>query len=288
MSARPESSYRSAQHEGTPVTARLPDLRSALLGVAVLGAALLAACTTQSTGGVVRDRVTASDESDASKRARVRFELAAAYFGRGQHEVALDQIKLAIAADPTLAEAFNLRGLIYGALGDEELAEQSFKRAQQLDGSDVDTLHNYGWYLCQRKRFAEADGLFAQALAVPQIRDPSRTLLARGICQALDGKLEGAERTLLRSFEIDAMNPATAVNLAEVLYRRGDYERARFYIRRANSVAEVVNAQTLWLAARIEQRLGNDNGVREFGRQLRGRFGDSREAGLFEKGQFDE
>ena len=48
-------------------------------------------------------------------------ELASAYFGRGQMTTALDQVKLAIAADPQYGEAFNLRGLIYANLGDATL-----------------------------------------------------------------------------------------------------------------------------------------------------------------------
>ena len=62
--------------------------------------------------GDLKDRVTASDEPDSSKRARLRLELASLYFSRGQYAVALDQVKLSIAADPTQVEAFNLRGLI--------------------------------------------------------------------------------------------------------------------------------------------------------------------------------
>jgi type IV pilus assembly protein PilF len=77
------------------------------------------------TIGDSKDRITASDESDASKRATVRMELAAAYFGRGQMTTALDQVKLAIQADPTSSEAYNLRGLIYANLGDDKLAEES-------------------------------------------------------------------------------------------------------------------------------------------------------------------
>lgn len=270
-------------------------VRGRVVALMLLGVALLAACAGPSGGAAnatapadSKDRITASDEPDASKRARVRLELAGAYYSRGQLTVALDEVKLAIAADPNLSEAFNLRGLIYANLGDEALAEQSFRRAVQLNSRDFDTLHNFGWYLCQRKRFPEANDLFAQALTVPQIRDPSRTLLAQGVCQALGGRLDEAERTLQKSFELDPANPATAVNLAEVLYRRGDFERARFYVRRVNAQAEVSNAQTLWLAARIERRLGNDQGVQDFGRQLRTRFGDSREAAAFEKGQFDD
>ena len=235
-----------------------------------------------------RDRITASDESEASKRARVRIELAAAYYGRGQMTTALDEIKLAIAADPTNATAFNLRGLIYGNLGDEKLAEESFRRALQLDPRDADAMQNYGWYMCQQKRYTEADTLFRQALAVPQYRDSPRTLLTQGICQARAGDWSQAEGTLLRSYELDPANPATAVNLAEVLYHQGEYERARFQIRRINGNPDIVNAQTLWLAARIENRLGNGQGVQDFGTQLRSRFPQSPEAGAFARGQFDE
>ena len=255
-------------------------------------AALLTACTTQTTVtgsvGDGKDLVTSSDESDASKRARLRMELAAGYFGRGQMTTALDQVKLALQADPTLAEGYNLRGLIYANLGDDRLAEESFRRALQLNPRDADAMQNFGYYLCQKKRYPEASALFDQALAVPQYRDPSRTLLTKGVCEAFAGQLAESEATLLRAYQLDPANPSTAVNLSEVLYRRGDYERARFYIRRVNGVPALTGAQTLWLAARIEQRLGNPSGAQEIGDQLRRRFPDSREAASFERGQFDE
>ena len=235
-----------------------------------------------------KDRITASDEPEASKRARVRLDLASAYFSRGQMTVALDEVKLAIAADPNVAAAFNLRGLIYASLGDERLAEESFRRALQLDARDADSMQNYAWYLCQQKRFGEANQMFEQALAVPQYRDSLRTLLAQGVCLARDGQWTQAERALQRAYELDPSNPSTTVNLAEVLYRRGENERARFFIRRVNSAVDVSNAQTLWLAARIEQRLGTAQGVEELGNQLRNRFPQSREAAAFDRGQFDD
>lgn len=234
------------------------------------------------------DRVTASDEPDNMRRARVRLELASAYFGRGQFVTALDQVKQAIAADPTMGPAFNLRGLIYSNLGDNTLAEESFRRALALDADDADTMQNYAWHLCQQSRFPEADALFRRALEVPRYRDSARTLMTRGICQARSGQLELAEHSLQRAFELDAGNPAIAVNLSEVLYRRGSFERARFIMRRVNSMPDVSNAQTLWLAARIENKLGNAQAAREMGEQLAARFPQSPEAGAFERRRFDE
>ncbi len=261
------------------------------LAATMMLATTLAGCAARSPGKepVIdsKDLVTASDESDGSKRAHVRMELAAGYYGRGQMTVALDQVKLAIVADPTLAEAHNMRGLIYANLGDEKLAEESFRRALQLAPQDADSMQNFGYFLCQRKRYPEANALFDQALAMPRYRDSARTLLTKGVCQAFAGQLAESEVALVRAYEIEPSNPSISVNLSEVLYRRGDYERARFYIRRVNGVPALQGAQTLWLAARIEQRLGNRSGAQELGEQLSRRFPDSQEAGLFSRGQFE-
>jgi type IV pilus assembly protein PilF len=263
---------------------------------AVAVALLLAACTTTTTttgrGAPVaadpRDRATSSDESDATRRARSRLELATAYYANGQMEVALEEVKRAIAADPTQAAPFNLRGLIYASLGDDKLAEESFRRALELNPRDANAMHNFGGFLCPRKRYAEALALFDQALAVPQYRDVPRTLLAKGLCLAYDKQYVEAERALSRSLQLDPTNPSTATNLAEVLYRLGQYQRAQATIRRVNDTAGVANAQTLWLAARIERALGNFNAVGDLGARLRSQFPSSPEAEAFDKGRFGD
>jgi len=235
-----------------------------------------------------QDVRTDSDQTDAERRARVRLELAGAYFSRGQATTALNEVKLALQAKPDLADAHNLRGLIYASMGEVGLAEESFKQALQLNPRDADAMQNYGWFLCQQRRFADAEVQFNAALAVPNYRDTTRTLLTIGVCQARNNQWPEAERTLQRSYELDPANPTTAVNLAEVLLRRGEFERARFYIRRVNSVDELVSAQTLWLAARIEHKLGQAGQVKNLGNQLVNRFPQSAEALSYEKGRFDE
>ncbi|MBC7731407.1 MAG: type IV pilus biogenesis/stability protein PilW [Bacteriovorax sp.] len=269
---------------------RLASAGSAMAAIAVLACLAGCAARVSSTGpsGDTKDLVTASDESDGSKRARVRMELASGYFERGQMTTALDQVKLAIAADSSFSEAFNLRGLIYANIGDERLAEESFRRALQLNPRDADTMQNFGYFLCQKKRYVEATALFDQALALPQYRNAGRTLLTKGVCLSLSSQWADAEVSLLRAYELEPTNPAVAVNLSEVLYKRGDFERARFYVRRVNAVPAIASAQTLWLAARIENGIGNRAGVQEFGDQLRRRFPDSREFESFQRGNFDE
>lgn len=235
-----------------------------------------------------REIRTASDISEVERRARVRLELASAYFARGQAATALDEVKLALGAKPDLPEAFNLRGLIYASMGEPALAEQSFQRALQLAPRDGDASHNYGWFQCQQGRFEAAERLFQQALASPQYPAAARSTFALGVCQARAGRWAEAERALSRAYELDPANPVTAYNLAEVLLRRGELDRARFYIGRVNAVREQSNAQSLWLAARIEHRAGDRGAAQQIGRQLRDRFPQSTEALQFERGRFDE
>ena len=249
---------------------------------------LLSGCAQTGSPSELKDKITESDEPDAARRARVRLELASAYFSRGQMNVALDEVKLALAADPTLGPAFGLRGLIYASMGDHALAEDSFRRALQINPRDIDAMQNFGWYLCQRQRYSEADRLFKDVLTMPLNDAVSRTLLTQGICLARAGDLEKAETTLKQAYELDVGNASIAVNLAEVLYRRGDYEGARFQMRRINAVREVSNAQTLWLAIRIENKIGNKQGIETLGKQLRDRFPNSREANALASGRFDD
>jgi type IV pilus assembly protein PilF len=259
----------------------------------VAGALLLAlaGCTSTvvTTGPDGRQVVRPEAEpARPERRAQVRLELASLYFGRQQYETALQEVRLALAAQPGLAPAWGLQGLIQSALGDVAAADQSFRRALQLTPRDGELLHNHGWFLCQQQRWDDADARFEQALAQPQYRETLRTLLARGVCQARAGRLEQADRHLSRAYELDPSSPVVAFNLADVLLRRGDFERARFYVGRINAVPELVTAQSLWLAARVEHFGGRPDAARSLGLRLRARFPQSPEALRFERGNFNE
>ncbi len=255
-------------------------------------AAVLAAATVTWLAGCAApqqtDLKTASDMTDVDRRARLRLELASGYFARGQMETALDEVKQALVARPDMPQALSLRGLIYASMGENELADQSFRRALQVDPRDASTMHNYGYFLCRIGRFEDARVQFDRAIEQPQYREVPRTLTAKGLCEVSAGRPADAERTLTRAYEMDPTNPSTAYYLGDVLYRLGEFQRARFYLRRVNSQPATSNAQSLWLAARIEQRLGNTAGVRDFGEQLQERFPQSPEALRYEKRAFDD
>lgn len=237
--------------------------------------------------GSGKEWVTESDEPEARKRARIRLELASGYFEQGQLTTALDAVKQAINADPSFVSSYNMRGLIYMQLKEPKLAEDSFNHALRLAPGDGDTLHNLGWFYCQQARYKESVQMFGQALQSPNYRAAPRTWMAQGICQVRAGQPQDAERSLQKSFELDAGNPITMYQLALLAYQRGENERARFYLRRLNN-SDMANPQSLWLGIKVENRLQNREIARQLGEQLRRRFPESREAGAYERGAFDE
>lgn len=250
---------------------------------------VLAGCATNpdAPGSQGRDLVTDSDEPDTRKRARIRLELAVGYFEEGKTTIALDELKLSLAADPDFGPAHMLRGLIYMRLNDARLAEESFRRALVLMPRDGDVLHNYGWLLCQQNRHAEAVQQFGQALANPQYAGRAKTLMVQGLCQIRANQRGPAEESLRQSYELDPANPVTGYNLAYLHFRRGDYPRAQFLARRINN-SDQANAESLWLGIRVERRMGNPEAAEQLSTQLRRRFPQSREAAALERGAFDE
>jgi type IV pilus assembly protein PilF len=250
----------------------------------------LAGCATRpsedSTSNLT-DHVSPSDEPDNRKRARIRLELAVNYFGEGKTEIALEEIKQALATDPTLVDALVVRGLIYMRLNDLRQAEDSFRRAVSINPRDANAHHNYGWLQCQLGRYPESLVSFQQAMANPLYPDRAKTLMAQGLCQARAGRKDDAELSLARSYELDPLNPITGYNLAQLLFQRGEMSRAQFYIRRLNN-SELANSESLWLGIKVERRMNDNVAMQQLGDQLRKRFPQSRERSAYDRGEFDE
>jgi type IV pilus assembly protein PilF len=257
-----------------------------------LGFAGLSGCASAPSGAVGASTargeiVTDSDESDQRKRARIRVELALGYFQQGKTNIALDEIKLAIAADPTFSDAYSLRGLVYMALNDFAFAEESFNKALSIRQKDPNVLHNLGWLKCQQSAFGPALMFFEQALADPAYMGRAKTLMAQGLCQVKAGMLTEAEGSFLKSYEYDAANPVTGYNLSRLLFQKSELNRAQFYIRRLNNT-EFANAESLWLGIKVEKKMGNLQAVEQLASQLEKRFSQSPEAASYRKGAFDE
>jgi len=247
----------------------------------------LAACASKKLDKDLDDPAAKVEQVDTLKRANLRMQLAVGYYQQGQHKVALEEIRQALAATPDLVDAYSLRALIFMEMGDKHLAEENFQRAIQLSPNNADILNNYAWFLCQNGREKQGVGLFEKVLKDPAYPNPVKTLTNAGICSLKQGDNRAAEQFLTAAFRMDPGNILASSNLAKVYFDKKDYENARFHVNRVLK-AEVMTADVLWLAIKIEKKVGDEAALASLTTQLRRRHPGSREFQLLQRGAFDE
>jgi type IV pilus assembly protein PilF len=260
-------------------------------------AAGLAACTstsktTSDSGlpGATQELKTISDATSVDKRAAIRMQLAIGYYQEKNYEVALDEIKKALAANPDLADAYGVRALIYAAMNEMALADENYQRAQRLAPRNPELNNNYGQFLCDNGRHAQAMAQFEAALKNPSYRSPVKAMVNAGNCALRTKDYATAERYLNDALRLDPDFPTIHAGLARVYFERRDFQRAGFFINRLLSVSkpETMSADALWLAARIQRKLGDKGLETSLITQLRRRHPGSPEFAAFTRGAFDE
>jgi len=262
------------------------------LGLLCFTAALAAACGTPDGGRVAGDPATADpgaiigEVGDGRQRARLHTELASLYYSRGAMGVALDELRIATAADPGYAPAFGMFGVVYQELKENRLAEEAFARALSLAPTDPDINHNFGLFLCQNRREQDSIKYFMAAIRNPLYATPWRSYAAAGQCTMRTNNLKDAEEYLQRALKLDPDDPAATLHMGHIRYRQGALDDARRYVSRFNKLANPT-AESLWLALRIERRKGQRVAETSYANQLRRRFPGSPEYQALQRGDFD-
>jgi type IV pilus assembly protein PilF len=255
------------------------------LALALMG---LTGCATFSAlPSAKADLVTPSDETEPRKRARIRLELATAYFHAGKPTIALDEVKQSMVADPTLAEAVALRGLIYMQLNEPALAEGSFRKALDLNPVSVQVQHNFGLLLCQQGRMEEASRYLNAAIASPVEEERAKSWMILGLCQAKNKQIAQAESSLLKAYVIDPSNAPAAFSLSNFLFDNEQYTQSQGYVARLNQTKQA-NAESLWLGIKVARKLGDAKAVETLRSDLIQKFPNSKEAQFLERGTTNE
>lgn len=226
--------------------------------------------------------------TDSRSRAKIHTELGAMYFQAGNMAVALDELRVAQELDSDYAPAYSVRGLVHASLREFDLAEAQFNKALRLTPNDPEVNNNYGWFLCQTGKERQSIAYFLNALKSPLYATPDLAYANAGACALKAGDLEGAEAYLQQAVRMardGAIVPRT--QLATLHYKRGNYQEARILINAVLKDMDLPSAEVLWLALRVEKKLGNRSAESSLAVQLRGRHPNSRENQEFIKGNFE-
>lgn len=247
---------------------------------------VLAACAGQTKAPTsLNPPQPAAKPASPQERARIHTELAALYYSRGNHGVALQESMVAIEADPQYGPAYNVLGLVQMELKEDTAADRSFQQALAINPNDSEANNNYGWFLCNRGREKEAIAYFLAAVRNPLYQTPGLAYTNAGVCSLKLGHDNEAESYLLQALKLQPGQPRALQALAEVYYRRGDYSGAKQLVGRFLEVAQPT-PEVLWLGVLSARQLGDRNAEASYGTQLRRRFPDSKEALTLKSGSY--
>lgn len=251
--------------------------RCALLRILPLLSAIviLGACATTGTN----NRGELQTEYEANEVAKANMRLGVAYMQDGKYEKALEKLKRARKADPRYPTVYNMLGLLYQRMGTDDRAEDSFKQALNLAPDEPDILNNYGQFLCNQNRFADAEAAFLKSAQNPLNEKPASALTNAGTCASLHDDPDKAETYFRQALEVNPRQRRALLRMAELQYESGEYLSARGYLQRFTQVARH-NASSLWIGIRIEDKLGDQDTVSSYALSLKSKFPDSEQAKL--------
>jgi type IV pilus assembly protein PilF len=106
------------------------------------------------------------------------------------------------------------------------------------------------------------------------------------VCSLRTDNVKSAEDFFQRALKLDPDEPTSLLKLGDIRYRQGNADEARKLVGRYNKLASP-SAESLWLALRIERRLGERVAEQSYANQLRRRFPTSPEYQSLLKGQYD-
>lgn len=217
-------------------------------------------------------------KTEMRKAAETNTALGRQYMERGQHEIALEKLKRAVAYDKTYAPAHSMLAILYETIGKSGEAGEEYRKALQYDPEDGDVNNNYGAFLCGTGKRKEAAPYFLAAVKDPFYETPEVALTNAGSCALADGDLDKAESFLRQSLEYDDKLGAALLPMAEVSYRKESFLQARAFLQRYEAVGPI-NQESLSLGYRIESRLGDGKSAEHYRRELLERYPGSMKAG---------
>ncbi len=226
--------------------------------------------------------------SSIQNRAKIHTELGALYLGSGRFGIAQEEAHLAVSADPDYAPAYNLLALVHMNLKENAAADEEFQKSLKLAPNDPETNNNYGWFLCQTDRPQQSVSHFMAAIKNPLYSTPTKAMTALGICYLKMHDDALAEDFLLkaRRGEGGDANVEALYWLSDIYYRHGRYDEARLSLADLHKAMEP-NSQSLWLAVRVERKIGDREGEARYASQLRRKFQGSPEYQKLMQGQYE-
>ncbi|MDH5183085.1 MAG: type IV pilus biogenesis/stability protein PilW [Gammaproteobacteria bacterium] len=206
--------------------------------------------------------------------AKINAELGRGYMQQGDYRLAMEKLETALSYNPQHDKAHHYMAQLNRLLGDSEGAIKHYQLAIELAPDNSQLRNNYGAYLCEQKKYKEAEVHFLLAINDPLFEGKLQAYENIGLCAYEAGDLEKAEKYLRKALRINPKLPYSLIQMAMIHFDNGEYLRARAFLQRYEEVGPVT-AASLWLGVQVEHQLGDRKTMQRYATELSRNFPDT-------------
>ncbi len=242
----------------------------------LLTSVMVSGCVTERTYSGT-DVPVAERDFDNVAAARQRVQLGLSYLQRGNSEQAKYNLDKALEFAPGLEDVHIALAYYYQSVGELELTEKSYRNAINTRGATGDSMNNFGVFLCQQKKYDQAEEMLLKAVNMPKYTRSASSYENLGLCSRESGDLAKAQHYFKMALNYDSRRAVSLLELAEIELELGNYSAAQTGLARYHRVVPE-SAASLGLGVKIERGLNNSEAAKKFGILLLAKFPASNEA----------
>ncbi len=213
-------------------------------------------------------------EQDEAEAIQIYSDLGLNYLRQGKLDQALVRLQRALDLNSNDLAANHYIAEVYKQLGETKKAEKHFDKAVDIEPKNPMILNNYGAFLCDQSRFSDAEKYFLRAANAPRYQTPELAYENLALCAQRVNNNDRADEYFRKALALNPKLPKSLYQLAQLNYDSKEYLKARAFLQRFHAVS-VQSEQSLKLAIRVENALGNEQAQQEYHHALKTRFPDA-------------
>lgn len=195
------------------------------------------------------------DEAELEKRL---IDLGIGYLQKREYDRAKENLNKALALNPRSPLAHTTFGVLFQLEGEDELAEDHFKKAIRYAPDFSRARNNYGAFLFQAERYEEAIEQLEVAASDRFYAARPQVFQNLGVAYLRLNNIEKAESAFIRAVELRPDQARALLELAILRFESQAYaESRRMYQQFARFSQQ--NSRSLWLCVRLARIFENKN-----------------------------
>ena len=190
---------------------------------------------------------------------------------QGETQLAKVPLKNALALDPSSADAHAALAVAFQIEMEPKLADEHFRKALSQRPKDARLLNNYGGFLYEQKRYAQAQEMYLRAAEDNLYPERSFVFENLGLTALQLKQKEQAKEYFQRSLRLSSRQPRALLEMAHISFEERNYVPANSYYQAFSELAPQ-NARSLLLGVRLAEVFDDRDRAASLGLQLKRLF----------------